>query len=93
MRNELIRFKTLFHAEEVVPTERIKNSLTPDEIENLIIRHVTGDFGDILINQQAIHNRERIVTFYDLDYPIFSWVYVTTEGHQTTVMYADEYEY
>ena len=87
----------LFELGQVIATSRIANDLSMPEIAELIMRHVTGDFGDLCesdreMNLSAIRNNDdRILSAYQ--FPSYEKIYVITEWDHsvTTILYADEY--
>lgn len=87
--------KQLFELGQCVMTHGIAGQLDKDKINSLVIRHVSGDFGnlckeDIETNNYAIKNSERILSSYEVD---SQKVYIITEWDRsyTTVLFASEY--
>lgn len=87
--------KPCFELGQTVCTNAIYEAINAEGASRLILRHVSGDFGDICdedkqANLDAIKNGYRIFSSYDTD---DGTIFVITEADRsaTTVLFANEY--
>lgn len=85
----------LFQLGQVVATKDVSENLTSTFIQNLLARHVTGDYGDLCkedieANEQALKDGERILSSFESSH---GKLYIITEWDRshTTILFADEY--
>ena len=92
--------KQLFNLGSVSATKRVVNDVPASTINSLILKHISGDWGDLCAddieaNKFAIENDLRILSKYTVittDKELED-VYIITEHDRsyTTVMFVDEY--
>ena len=85
----------------VVATQRVVDELNHQIIEELIARHMEGDWGDLededkLSNDYAVDEGMRILSRYKSEkfgHPELNDIYIITEADRsyTTVMFVGEY--
>lgn len=93
--------KPLFNLDSVAATSKVAEVLDGKTINDLVTRHLMGDWGNICeedkeSNRQAIKEDYRILSCYDLKqygYEDLERVYIITEADRsyTTLMFVSEY--
>jgi hypothetical protein len=77
-------------------TPGVLGKVLPSEIAASLIRHESGDWGDVpredaLANERALLEGERIVSAYESSCGVRFWVITEADRSSTTVLLPEEY--
>ena len=85
-----------FKTGQIVTTANALNHLTYDEILSGLLRHVTGDWGDIgeddrKENDLALKDGRRLLSIYHVRNSIKFWIITEADRNSTTVLLPEDY--
>jgi hypothetical protein len=99
--NETTKQKLLFPLGQIVATpgalEALRDQQCPHETTlNLIVRHATGDWGNVDVedreaNDRSVEDGTRILSSYDLDGGGRVWIITEADRSATTILLPEEY--
>jgi len=81
---------------QIVTTTNALNHLTYDEILSGLLRHVTGDWGDLDAddrkeNDQALERGTRLLSAYQASNGTKFWIITEADRSSTTVLLPEDY--
>jgi hypothetical protein len=85
-----------FSLGETVLTRKASDSLNLSDIKLAIIRHVTGDWGDVgevdhLANENSLLNKGRLMSVHKTRDGIVFWIITEWDRSVTTILLPDDY--
>lgn len=85
-----------FKLGRIVSTPNALNHLTYDEILSGLMRHVTGDWGDVdehdrQENELSLQKGSRLLSVYHSDARVKFWIITEADRSVTTVLLPDDY--
>jgi hypothetical protein len=85
-----------FKTSQIVTTANALNHLTYDEILSGLLRHVTGDWGDLgeedrKENDLSLKKGHRLLSVYHVRNCIKFWIITKANRSKTTVMLPEDY--
>lgn len=81
---------------KIVSTPNALNHLTYDDIASGLMRHVTGDWGDVdehdrLENELSVQNGLRLLSVYLASNGVKFWIITEADRSATTVLLPEDY--
>ena len=85
-----------FSLGQTVATPHALQTLSTDDIQRALTRHVTGDWGDCcpddrVANEQALEQGGRLFSVYHADNSMKFWVITEADRSSTTVLMPEDY--
>jgi len=86
----------LFHPGHIVATSHTLEIIPPAEILNSLLRHLTGDWGDVCeedrwANDWALRRNGRLLSVYHSSDQTKFWIITESDRSVTTVLMPEDY--